>query len=143
MGDPRRTSVDLIIVHFGVPTTAYPDRLVYDLVLWPDHAFEWHLNEWGGAGFDGFRLKADPELPTWIPLEISAIRSVLRTSYLTAVEVDRLFGEPALDLSWGQLGEWYFGPSRAGDDICFAFDYGLLRAITVHEGVIVEHRGTQ
>ena len=142
IGDPRATTVDLVIVHFGVPTRAYPDRLIYDLTLWPAHRFEWRLSDWGAAGFDGFRLKSKPDLPLWLPLDPDAVSSVFRPFLHTSHDVEQLFGQPVLDLSWGQIGEWYFGPTPTGEEISFEFDYGLLRAISVQRGIIESHGGS-
>ena len=142
MGDPRRTTVDLVIAHFGVPSTAFPDRLVYDLTLWPEHRFEWQLSDWGGATFDGFLLKEQDGPNGWATIEISILSRLFKLHYHTIHEVRANLGEPDLDLSWGFLGEWYFGPGPTGDEVCFQFDYGLLHAISSTSGVIVRHKGT-
>jgi len=139
-GDPRRLTVDLVITFFGVPARAYPDRLLYDLAIWPQHYFEWQLEDWGGASHEGFVIRDPPRLPDWVPLDFATLENTFVPWYHTYHEVRRLLGEPELDLSWGHVGEWYFGPLATGHDLMFGFDYGLLQLLRTELGVIEKHR---
>ena len=55
-------------------------------------------------------------------------------------EIEAVLGEPAVDLSWGEMGEWYYGPALDGSEIVITFDYGLLRSIEHSRGVIASTR---
>lgn len=134
--DARSLTIELVFAHFGRPTLAEGNQLLYDLVLWPEHRFEWRGLEWGGAAHEGFMLREAPTLPVWVPLSLSSLRKTFTTWHHTRHEIQEVLGEPTLDLSWGELGEWYYGPAVDGSEIVMTFDYGLLRSIELSHGVI-------
>ena len=138
--DVRTLTVDLVIVHFGAPTVALQDRLLYDLVVWPQHRFEWRGLASGAATHEGFVMRESPVLPTWLSLSLSSVRSVFRPWFHPRHEIEAVLGDPAVDLSWGEMGEWYYGPALDGSEIVITFDYGLLRSIEHSRGVIASTR---
>ena len=134
--DPLRLTIELVVAHFGRATLAHGDRLLYDLLLWPEHRFEWTALERGRAAHEGFVLREPPRVPLWVPLSLSSLRNAFTPWHHTRHEIELVLGEPTLDLSWGELGEWYYGPAVDGSEIVLTFDYGLLRSIEHSHGVI-------
>ena len=141
-GDPGQVTRALIEEFFGRPTSGDGRGVTYQLVLWPEHQYEWKVEEWGGASHIGFTLAASSELPPWLPRDWQAASSAFRPWYHTAGDVSHVLGQPDLDLSWGAAWGWHYGPQPDGRDLVFDFDYGLLREIRSEVSVVEEHRGS-
>src|SRR5215472_13547548 len=75
--DFRTTSCQLIVRHFGAPVEASPQRLVYPLVVWPQHLFLWRTIASGCMAHEGFVLRERSPMPSWTPLTLKALRDVL------------------------------------------------------------------
>lgn len=139
-GDPSKVTRALIEEFFGRPTSADSGSVTYRLVLWPEHEYEWKVEEWGGASHIGFKLVIPSELPSWLPRDWHAASNAFRPWHHTAGNVSQVLGQPDLDLSWGAAWGWHYGPQPDGRDLVFDFDYGLLREIRSEVSVVAEHR---
>ena len=129
--DPRNPTRSLVEIMFGPPMVVDDDGLTYELVLWPEHEFRWRIEPNGDASHEGFalRVKGTSDVATWVPHDLSALRSVLQPWFHTSHEVRALIGDPELDLSWGAAWGWHYSYADRRQDLVFDFDYGLLREI--------------
>ena len=66
-----------MIALFGPPSFTRPNRLVYDLVLWPAHQFVWAISEWGDAAALGVRLR-DPAALLPVSVTVEGARAMFR-----------------------------------------------------------------
>ena len=99
-GDPRQVTRELLDRHFGAPERVEPHRVRYPLSLWPDHEYEWEVEDWGGASHGGFRRVNEFDMPSWSPSE--AHTATMFAPWLhTAHDVRQALGDPDLDQSWG------------------------------------------
>lgn len=126
LANPAAVTTDLLLRQFGPPVRKEAKRWVYGLILWPDHEYEWELEEWGAASHAGFRLVHTVGLPGWLPPGAEHSADVFVPWLHTSHEVRSLLGDPEVDQSWGAAWGWHYAQSD-GRDLVFDFDYGLLR----------------
>jgi hypothetical protein len=124
---------------FGRPELEEPGRLAYALAIWPAHVFRWGLHLKGLAYHEGFALRI-PDAIADLGYDLGSALDVLRPWYHTREHAEELLGAPALDQSWGSIGEWYYGPTAGGDDVLLQFDYCLLTRVVRKAGMIAELR---
>lgn len=123
---------------FGPPSRDDPFGISYDLSLWPEHRYYWHIDDGGFASHGGFVLRNEPNIPESITKELAAARAVFRSGYHTMADVERVFGMPDANLSWFPHQTWYYGPLVDGTYLGVHFDLGLLREVATEDGAVVE-----
>jgi hypothetical protein len=141
--DPHGVRPAKIVEFFGPPSRSYPFSISYDLVLWPEHRYDWHVDDGGRVSHGEFILRCEEVLPKWLPKELEPARSIFRPMHHTATDVERVFGEPDADESWFPQQKWHYGPLRDGRDLVFDFDLGLLREVGLARSVPRDNRGVE
>lgn len=136
LSNPQGVRPAAIVEFFGSPSHNDPFGISYDLVLWPEHRYQWHVDDEGRASHGGFILHQEGELPEWLPRELGTVQKVFQPMHHTGADVERVLGEPDLDLSWFPQQGWHYGPLPDGQDLIFDFDLGLLREITLAPSVV-------
>jgi hypothetical protein len=138
--DPLKLRPAALVRFFGPPSTDDVFSISYDLTLWPDHRYEWHVGDAGNVGHGGFIRRNPDALPTWVDRNPLAAERFLQPWYHTLSDVVMAMGQPDVDASWFPQQTWYYGPLIAGQDLVLDFDLGLLRAVAVEPSVVDQHR---
>lgn len=129
LGDYRSLTRDLLLRAFGTPLASLPERLLYEVDLWPDHLYSWYIAPDGTGSDGGFHRK----YPTSVAVERSAslpeLQRQVRLWEHTEEDVRALLGEPAEIASWWPQATLHYGPLLAKTGVSFTFDHGLLCAI--------------
>ncbi len=76
--DPLRVKPSQLIQFFGAPSREDPFAISYDLQLWPQHRYYWHVDDHGLASHGGFVLREPIDLLAWVPRELEAVQRLLR-----------------------------------------------------------------
>lgn len=117
-----------LIAFLGDPDEAGYGLLLYQLKLWPDHLFEFGVNEARDVFYRGFKLRVPVTLTGDLPT-VAAAASRLDIGHHTRAEVTGVLGAPARTLDWAPREEWYYGPIRDDIYLVAEFDFGLLTRI--------------
>jgi hypothetical protein len=139
LADPLKLSPAALIRFFGPPSSDDPFGISYDLTLWPDHRYQWHIGDAGHASHGGFVRRNPDALPSWLDRDPVAVQRFLRPWYHTLSDVTTAMGEPDLDANWFPQQTWYYGPLITGQDLVLDFDLGLLRAVALEATVVDPH----
>ena len=131
LGSRLVAGADRVIAHFGMPTLVRPNRLVYDLALWPAHQFVWAVSEWGDVAALGFRLRELAPLPRTAPSGVDGARAAFRLWHHTEHEVRSAWGQPHLVAGAStRSSRWTYFNRKTRHVVHFAFAWGLLHALT-------------
>ena len=137
--NPLRVAARAVLNFFGPTSTDDPFAISYDLTLWPSHRYYWYVDDAGYASHGGFLLRVEEDLPQWLPPDRALVERVLRPWHHTTADVERVLGQPDVDLSWFPQQGWHYGPLPDGRDLVFDFDLGLLRAITLDTSAVQDY----
>jgi hypothetical protein len=140
---PSLLTRSALLRHFGVPHEADDHTLDYELRLWPEHYFRFARGEGLSFSSNSFALRRPTFVPPGSLVSIAAAHKLFSPAYHTVHEVRSAYGPPQLDLSWGELGEWYYElEGDPGSELRFSFDLGLLRSFEITKGRLARY-GTQ
>ena len=142
LGDRVITRPDCVTALFGPPTYRRPNRLVYDLTLWPAHQFVWAISEWGDAAAVGVRLRDPAALPPIAATNVGGAIATFRLWHHTEHEVRAVWGRPdriqgRVPRSW----RWSYPVPRTAYRLRFAFAWGLLYEVVTESGPVAAHLG--
>jgi hypothetical protein len=135
LADPLKLSPAALVRFFGPPSSDDPFGISYDLTMWPDHRYQWHIGDSGYASHGGFVRRNPGGLPTWVERDPITLQRFLQPWYHTLSDVVAAMGQPDLDASWFPQQTWYYGPLLTGQDLVLDFDLGLLRAAALEPSV--------
>lgn len=136
LADPLKLSPAAIVRFFGPPSADDVFGISYDLALWPDHRYQWHIGDAGSASHGGFLRRDADALPIWVDRNPIAAQRFLQPWYHTLSDVVAAMGEPDVDASWFPQQTWYYGPLIASQGLVLDFDLGLLRAVAVEPSIV-------
>ena len=132
LGDRVITRPERVIDLFGPPTYRRPNRLVYDLALWPAHQFVWAISEWGDAA----------ALPPVAATNVGGAIATFRLWHHTEHEVRLVWGSP--DRTQGRaprFWRWTYPVPHTPYRLRFAFTWGLLYEVATESGPVAAHLG--
>lgn len=123
----RRASPSDLIAYFGQPMLAEPETLLYHLVLWPDHTFEFGVHEGGWVTHDGFALRRETPLPQRVAL--TSALGIFQVGWHTTTEVHRVLGPPETLQGWERMEDWFYRFPDQEQQIVLEFDFRLLTGL--------------
>jgi hypothetical protein len=127
LGDGAMSAPDRVAAVFGPPTFVRPNRLVYNLALWPHHQFIWAVSRWGDVAAVGLRLRELAPIPPLAAFGVNGARASFRLWYHTEHEVRRAWGKPQeVRGSPPRAWQWVYDASTSPDWCRFGFAWGLL-----------------
>lgn len=136
LADPLKLSTAALVRFFGPPSADDLFGISYDLTLWPNHRYQWHIGDAGTASHGGFIRRNADALATSPDRNPIAMKQLLQPWYHTLSDVVRAMGQPDVDASWFPQQTWYYGPLITGQDLVLDFDLGLLRAVGLEPSVV-------
>lgn len=129
LGDYRSLTRDLLQRAFGTPLASLPERLLYELVLWPDHLYSWYIAPDGTGSDGGFHRKYPASAAVERSASLPELQRQVRLWEHTEEDVRALLGEPEDIASWWPQTTLHYGPPLAESGVSLTFDHGLLCAI--------------
>lgn len=123
--DPLTRTVQEVVSVFGEPTAREGSRVLYQVMLWPEHWFQWRFGGSDRVTDQAFvRRDARPvERPA--ELTLSSLRQTLEPWYHTAQDARQVLGPPLNQEDWWPSLLQEFGVSGARS-VRLSFEHGLL-----------------
>lgn len=129
LASPLTADRTAVLDVFGAPLEEKAGRLVYDLVLWPDHQYEWMVATGGRVASNGFARRAPDTIPAPDRMTVSAVAKLFQPWVHTRHDVLRTLGAPSrTDGWWPEVTLFYAGASGT-EEVAFTFDHDLLSSI--------------
>lgn len=125
--DVQQCTIESVTQFFGAPLTKEPHHVVFELLLWPDHLYEWIWAKDGTLFRSGFVRRWGGEVPKG--MNIHAAAGLLRPWYHTELDINRALGKPLEVNGWWP--EYTFVYALSSDD--------QVLKLTLQHGLLVEH----
>ncbi len=126
-------SGELVLRLFGAPDARTKDRFAYNLVVLPDHAYEWLVDEGDRIEASSLVRRFNALRPTDAQARLG-LRDKLEVGYHTEADVRNMMGPPLVEDGWWPEHTLTYTTSETKERWVFTFLNGLLVREDVRPG---------
>ena len=129
LSDPFEADRSIVLELFGPPLREENGVLLFSLVLWPDHQYEWRVAPSGGVLHNGFLRRANTRVPAPARHSLVGFQEAFKPWLHTSTDVVDALGPASREDGWWPESTLFYGVGDGENTIAVTFDHELLCSI--------------